>query len=290
MSGRMKLNIAALLILVAVIIVAGVVFLNRDKKPDEGPIPNTANHTEQQDQQQDGGAMKQTQDLRAVEPIACYEDLLGVVTNQAPGVPLNDLLATDAAWPMARWRLARLEEALRRTGQWIAVFQRIATDGAPAARPGSRRCRAGGAGSAASRRPQQRVERCGGLVAPREAELRRRGEEALHEILVLLGKQGARTVDEHAAGPQAGRGVAQQRGHAQIQFLIDEPEQAVELLLRQLTKLRLQPRADRTRQTVTTRRNPARDGGAMDGIHPPDLIDVHALCEVETQDRTLTGV
>jgi hypothetical protein len=78
-------------------------------------------------------AMKQTQDLRAVEPIACYEDLLGVVTNQAPGVPLNDLLATDAAWPMARWRLARLEEALRRTGQWIAVFQRIATDGAPAA-------------------------------------------------------------------------------------------------------------------------------------------------------------
>lgn len=64
MSGRMKLNIAALLILVAVIIVAGVVFLNRDKKPDEGPIPNTTNHTEQQDQQQDGGAMKQTQDVQ----------------------------------------------------------------------------------------------------------------------------------------------------------------------------------------------------------------------------------
>ncbi len=72
-------------------------------------------------------AMKSMPDLRAVEPIAWYEDLLGVVTNEAPGRPLSVAIAQDARWPAAEWRLAALDLAISRVGRWIASFQRIAS-------------------------------------------------------------------------------------------------------------------------------------------------------------------
>lgn len=70
-------------------------------------------------------------DLRSVEPIVCYEDLLALVTNEAPGQPLHFLIGRNAAWPATRSRLAPLELALSRVGRWVAAFQRVARNGRP---------------------------------------------------------------------------------------------------------------------------------------------------------------
>ena len=73
-------------------------------------------------------AMKSLPDLRAVEPIVWYEDLLGVITNEAPGRPLSLAISRDARWPREESRLAALELAVSRVGRWIAAFQRIASE------------------------------------------------------------------------------------------------------------------------------------------------------------------
>jgi hypothetical protein len=71
-------------------------------------------------------ALKSTRDLRAVEPLACYEDLLGVVTKEALGVPLDLLVTKTAAWPAEDDNLGALETALTRIGRWIGAFQQVA--------------------------------------------------------------------------------------------------------------------------------------------------------------------
>src|SRR5688572_10288718 len=71
-------------------------------------------------------AMKAMDALRAVEPIACYDDLFGVVTVEVVGTPLNAAIERDAAWPATAARLESLEVDLTRVGQWIATFQQIA--------------------------------------------------------------------------------------------------------------------------------------------------------------------
>ena len=76
-------------------------------------------------------AMRSMGDIRSVEPIACYEDLLGVVTNEVQGLPLSLAISKDAAWPTSAPQLAALEVALGRLGRWIATFQRVAPDAAP---------------------------------------------------------------------------------------------------------------------------------------------------------------
>ena len=76
-------------------------------------------------------AFKGLPDLRVVEPLACYDDLLGVVTREAPGQPLEGVIAKHAAWPAGPERLAALETALSRVGRWIATFQHRAPGAEP---------------------------------------------------------------------------------------------------------------------------------------------------------------
>jgi len=71
-------------------------------------------------------AMRAMPELRSVEPIACYDDLLGVVTNEIQGVPLSAFLTRNAAWPYAGSRVVSLEADLSRVGRWISTFQRVA--------------------------------------------------------------------------------------------------------------------------------------------------------------------
>jgi hypothetical protein len=76
-------------------------------------------------------AMRSTEDLASVEPIATYDDLLGMVTTEAPGVLLNVLIARSAAWPVAAGAVAKVELALRRVARWTARFQHVATTSSP---------------------------------------------------------------------------------------------------------------------------------------------------------------
>lgn len=71
-------------------------------------------------------AMKSMDTLRAVEVIACYEDLLGVVTVEVTGKPLNIAIERGAAWPATAAHLESLEVDLTRLGRWIAAFQLVA--------------------------------------------------------------------------------------------------------------------------------------------------------------------
>ncbi len=75
-------------------------------------------------------AMRSTSEIRCVEPIACYEDLLGVVTQEARGRPLSAVITRSAAWPVTA-SLMPVEVALLRVGRWVATFQRIAPDAEP---------------------------------------------------------------------------------------------------------------------------------------------------------------
>ena len=70
-------------------------------------------------------------DLRAVEPAACYPELLAVITREAPGEPLEGVIARQAAWPAAAGKLARLDMTLSRAGRWVAAFQQVASSGPP---------------------------------------------------------------------------------------------------------------------------------------------------------------
>jgi hypothetical protein len=76
-------------------------------------------------------AMRSFQDLRAVELIASYERIPGMVTKEIQGTALNQLIATDAAWPADSARMVALDLALSRLGRWLAVFQTIASEAAP---------------------------------------------------------------------------------------------------------------------------------------------------------------
>ena len=76
-------------------------------------------------------AMGSTEDLRAVELLACYEEALGIVTNEAPGLPLDVVIARAARWPAMPGDLAELENTFARIGRWIASFQRVAPEPTP---------------------------------------------------------------------------------------------------------------------------------------------------------------
>ena len=78
-------------------------------------------------------AMNPTADLRAVQTLGCYEDVLGVVTNEAPGLPLDVVVGQAARWPATSANLAELEGTFERVGRWIAAFQRVAPGATPSA-------------------------------------------------------------------------------------------------------------------------------------------------------------
>lgn len=61
--------------------------------------------------------------LGAVKPIACYDDALAIVTEEASGTTLLDRLQHDASWfPHAR-RVDALVQALETVGRWLKCFQ-----------------------------------------------------------------------------------------------------------------------------------------------------------------------
>jgi hypothetical protein len=76
-------------------------------------------------------AMGSTDDLRAVEPLACYEEALGIVTNEAPGLPLDVVVGRAARWPARPGDLESLENTFARIGRWIAAFQQVAPEPTP---------------------------------------------------------------------------------------------------------------------------------------------------------------
>lgn len=73
-------------------------------------------------------AMQSSPDLRAVELLASYDQIPGMVTREVKGTPLNAMIAANAAWPVDSNRISELEMTLTRLGRWIATFQTVASD------------------------------------------------------------------------------------------------------------------------------------------------------------------
>ena len=63
------------------------------------------------------------EDLGAVRPIACYEDELTIVTEQADGATLLDALQAHATWFPSRRRVEALASDLASVGRWLKHFQ-----------------------------------------------------------------------------------------------------------------------------------------------------------------------
>jgi hypothetical protein len=61
--------------------------------------------------------------LSTVRPIACYPDLLAMVTEEAPGPTLTDLLRRSTAPGLARVR--GLERIVAETGRWLSAAQAV---------------------------------------------------------------------------------------------------------------------------------------------------------------------
>ncbi len=76
-------------------------------------------------------------DVGAVPPVACYPDLLAIVTEQVDGPTLLEYLEKRAAWMRSGGPVDELCETMRRVGRWIRIYQ--ATD-ARAARSRSSTC------------------------------------------------------------------------------------------------------------------------------------------------------
>jgi hypothetical protein len=62
-------------------------------------------------------------ELGAVKPIACYDDALAIVTEEASGTTLLDRLQQDASWFPNAGRVAPLVHALETVGRWLKCFQ-----------------------------------------------------------------------------------------------------------------------------------------------------------------------
>ncbi len=65
-------------------------------------------------------------DVGAVPPVACYPDLLAIVTEQVDGPTLLEYLGKRAAWTRTGGAVDDLAETMRRVGRWIRIYQ--ATD------------------------------------------------------------------------------------------------------------------------------------------------------------------
>ena len=67
--------------------------------------------------------MQQWTGLGAVRPVACYDDALTIVTEEAAGVTLLDALRAGAAWFPGRARMNALAGTLEAVGRWLHRFQ-----------------------------------------------------------------------------------------------------------------------------------------------------------------------
>ena len=66
--------------------------------------------------------MKQWNDTGAIHPIACYEDVLAIVTEEASGTTLLERLRTQARWFPGRVRMQALDEVMAACGRWLERF------------------------------------------------------------------------------------------------------------------------------------------------------------------------
>jgi hypothetical protein len=68
-------------------------------------------------------------DLGVVPPIACYPDLLAMVTEEVVGPTLLQYLHGRASWAVGPERLADLGATMSRAGRWLRAFQETASGG-----------------------------------------------------------------------------------------------------------------------------------------------------------------
>lgn len=61
----------------------------------------------------------------AVKPLACYPELLAIVTEEAAGATLLAHLDAQARWFVSRARLQRLTQTAEAIGGWLRAFQQI---------------------------------------------------------------------------------------------------------------------------------------------------------------------
>ena len=72
--------------------------------------------------------MQAHRDLGVVPPVACYPDLLAMVTEEVQGSTLLDHLTSHAAW-WSRPRATEIDTVLENVGRWIRVFQSAGPSG-----------------------------------------------------------------------------------------------------------------------------------------------------------------
>jgi Ser/Thr protein kinase RdoA (MazF antagonist) len=67
--------------------------------------------------------MKQWADSGVIHPLACYEDLLAIVTEETAGETLLERLRTHARWVPGAADMNALEEVMTACGRWLRRFQ-----------------------------------------------------------------------------------------------------------------------------------------------------------------------
>ena len=67
--------------------------------------------------------MSRWDDVGAVRPVACYPDLLAIVTEEVSGPTLLGWLESSATWFPGTARVQELEAAMTATGRWLKRFQ-----------------------------------------------------------------------------------------------------------------------------------------------------------------------
>ena len=74
-------------------------------------------------------AMAGSSEVGVVPPVACYPDLLALVTEEASGRVLLDYLHARASWLPTPETISELRETMARVGRWIRVFQQVSPGG-----------------------------------------------------------------------------------------------------------------------------------------------------------------
>ena len=77
-------------------------------------------------------------DLGAVRPVACYPELLAIVTEQVTGPTLLDYLDAEISWWPSASSVASARATMARVGRWIRAFQDANAPGSPTSIQGLR--------------------------------------------------------------------------------------------------------------------------------------------------------
>lgn len=67
--------------------------------------------------------MSRWDDLGAVRPVACYDDLLAIVTEEAAGRTLLQHIESNGKWFASEGRLRELSTTAESVGRWLRAFQ-----------------------------------------------------------------------------------------------------------------------------------------------------------------------